>query len=119
MFDLKKPCKSCPFLKEQNLSVGEKRLHEIIKGLLDDDRSTFICHNTIDYDKDVDANTGFMEVDAYKGHKQCAGAMIVLEKMRYMTVGMRIATVMGMYDRPALLKHKDDIIDPEDIGLGE
>lgn len=104
-FDLKKPCKDCPFVcgSSINKSLAEGRIEEIVHSIVNEDAS-FTCHKTLGYDgKKVD-------------HQHCAGATIYLERIgeygRPNQV-LRIAERLGLYDRTKmeldfepLIKHR-------------
>lgn len=68
MFNLKKPCITCPFRKGQGelFQLPEKRLEEIFYG------PAFQCHKTVDYSEESPTS----------GEKpqQCAGLMAVLHR---------------------------------------
>lgn len=108
MFKAKKPCKDCPFLKNSPMKLDEERLPEIVDSL--DNDSDFICHKTIDYDKQIDEETG--ERTHYLEQNQfCAGAIIYLEKHNRPNAPLQIAQRLGWYDPEDYLKHKDKVID--------
>lgn len=49
-YKLKRPCDDCPFLREGGIRLaGPERIREIL-----DDRVTFPCHKTVDYDDDAE-----------------------------------------------------------------
>lgn len=83
-FDLKIPCKDCPFIKgsSTNITLSEDRLEEIKEGLEND--QTFICHKTLD--------------SPSPQQQHCAGALIYLEKQERPNQMMRIAERLGRYD---------------------
>ncbi|MFS0883264.1 hypothetical protein [Metabacillus niabensis] len=87
-FDLKKPCKDCPFIKgsSTNVTLSEGRIEGIVKDLRND--MSFTCHKTLDKPK--------LE------QQHCAGAMIFLEKEDRPNQIMRIAERIGLYDRSRL-----------------
>jgi len=92
MFDLKKPCKSCPFLKVNGERFGlcKSRLDEIFSA------PAFQCHSSIDYHEDEEGNEvqgqgdnpqqckGLMSLLAYEG--QPNQIMQVAERFRVATV---------------------------------
>lgn len=96
-FDLKTPCKDCPFLKgsSTNTTLREGRLEEIIGDIRND--MTFTCHKTLEM----------------PGSEQqhCGGAMIFLEKEENPNQMMRIAERIGMYDHQKLNMDADIIDD--------
>lgn len=90
-FDLKKPCKDCPFVvgSSTNITLAEGRIKEIVHSITDED-SSFPCHKTLGY-------------DGKKVPKQhCAGATIFLERIGEHgrpNQMLRIAERLGLYDR--------------------
>jgi hypothetical protein len=87
-FDLKSPCKECPFIKGSatNISLASGR----IEGIVDDIREgmTFTCHKTLERQNSE--------------QQHCAGALIFLEKENNPNQMMRIAERLGMYDHQKL-----------------
>lgn len=96
-FDLKKPCKDCPFIKgsSTNLTLSEERLDDIVNDISNNDM-TFTCHKTLDLAKSE--------------QQHCAGALIFLEREDNPNQMMRIAERLGLYDRREL-NMTADIID--------
>ncbi|RST57658.1 hypothetical protein D5F11_021600 [Siminovitchia terrae] len=95
-FDLKTPCKDCPFIKgsSTNKTLAEDR----IEGIVDDIRAgmTFTCHKTL---------------QKHTSEQQhCAGALIFLEKENKPNQMMKIAERLGLYDHRKL-KMNVEIID--------
>lgn len=99
MFDLKKPCKDCPFIKDGTMirSLGEGRMDEIKESLLND--LSFPCHKTVDY-----------EHGSREKEQHCAGAMIWLYKQDRPNQIMRIAERLGHLSCEQL-KGYDKVID--------
>lgn len=85
MFDVKQPCKDCPFIEGGNMqrSLAEGRLDGIKSDLMAD--KTFSCHKTVDY-----------EHGDRRKEKHCAGAMIYLYKNKRPNQAMRIGERLGM-----------------------
>ena len=71
MFDLKKPCKSCPFLKVngERFGLSKARLQEIFEG------PAFQCHCSVDYSEDIEGNETHGPGD---NPQQCKGLMSLL-----------------------------------------
>ncbi len=92
-FDLKTPCKDCPFIKgsSTNTTLAEGRLEEIVEGIRAD--MSFTCHKTLHMPS--------------SDQQHCAGAMIFLEKEDRPNQMMRIAERIGMYDRRKLNMNVD------------
>lgn len=114
-YSLKKPCANCPFLKDEQASI-RKHLHrdrvpDIIDGLIYGRDSGFSCHKT--------TNQGYEDDDGnyvpFGNELECAGALILLEKMNRPTQLMRIMERVGGYDRNLLIPAHDLVIDPEDL----
>ena len=95
-FDLKQPCKDCPFIKgsSTNRTLAEGRLNDIIDTIRHD--KTFTCHKTLELPSSE--------------QQHCAGALVFLEREKCPNQMMRIAERFGMYDRHAL-KMDVDLID--------
>lgn len=87
-FDLKQPCKDCPFVpgSSTNLSLDEGRLTGIVQDIRKD--MTFTCHKTLDLPSQT--------------QQHCGGALIFLEKEDNPNQMMRIAERIGLYDRRKL-----------------
>ena len=84
-FNLKKPCKQCPFSRDCLIGwLGADRAEAIITNIADNGQ-TFTCHKT-DRDKSKEA-------------EHCAGALILLEKTGRHNQLMRISERLGIYDR--------------------
>jgi hypothetical protein len=98
MFDLKRPCASCPFRKGKGSAfrLTAQRLAEIRRGV------SFQCHKTVDYDEwDDDIKR--------QGERpqQCAGLMALLHRHREQNQITQVAVRMGVLD-PAQLDPKDE-----------
>lgn len=94
MFDLKRPCVSCPFRKGQGekFRLSPARLDEIAEA------TAFQCHKTVDY-RGPDR--------AGDRPQQCAGLMTVLHRERRPNQIMQVATSTGHLD-PELLDPADE-----------
>ena len=86
MFDLKRPCKDCPFRADVKPYIRKARAVEIGKALLND--KTFTCHKHLPRDG--------------KKEQHCAGALIFLEAQNKPNQLMRVAERLGTYDRRKL-----------------
>lgn len=86
-FDMKTPCKDCPFLvgSSTNRTLREGRLEEIVEAIRSD--GTFQCHKTIDEDID---------------DQHCAGALVFIEREGTPNNMLRIAHRLGLYDHTKL-----------------
>jgi len=102
MFDLKKPCSSCPFLKANGKRFGlhPERIRDIAEA------TAFQCHNTVDYSADPDED-GEREGLAGDNPQQCFGLMSILMKERRPNLIMRLALATETITPDALLKNTD------------
>lgn len=87
MFDLKSPCKNCPFRKGEGerFRLSLDRLREIKAA------SAFQCHKTIDY-------CNFSDADKRAGDhpQQCAGLMAILAREGCENQIMQVAQRFGV-----------------------
>lgn len=79
MFDLKRPCANCPWLKAKGSLFGfsRARIEEIINA------PAFSCHKTVDHDataRTEDENGETSTVFKPSGAQQCAGLIAMLWK---------------------------------------
>lgn len=90
MFDLTRPCVTCPFRKGQGhlFGLSPERLAGIHDG------PAFQCHKTVDYSED-DPATGDRP-------QQCAGLMTVLHRSGEPNQIMQVASRLGCLDLDAL-----------------
>lgn len=73
------PCASCPFRTDRAFYLHPERAREIARALTDrrlPQRTSFMCHATIDYDSDDYEGEGVTTVDS----RWCNGALIVMKK---------------------------------------
>lgn len=118
-YSLKKPCKNCPFLKDKSkaIQLDPARVPGIINDLVTGEASSFSCHKTVYHSKtggrwvDDDSDEG--------GHyeqsgleKQCAGSLIVMEKMGKQTTLMQVMQRMGQYNPDDFKPYYNLVIDP-------
>ncbi len=98
-FNLKRPCKDCPFLKS-NGYLRRTRAIEIAEVLRND--ASFSCHKTVDYS--VDSEHRSCEHDSF-----CAGALVVMdnEDNLFMNVLPRLGALLDDF-RPEELRGHDD-----------
>ncbi|MCK5651760.1 MAG: hypothetical protein KAJ42_10300 [Gemmatimonadetes bacterium] len=74
-YELKKPCKTCPFVIAHKFPLRPDRIEEIR-----DCRATFSCHNTVDYDAEEDVYDEEGVGNPYrstKGEQHCFGFLVV------------------------------------------
>lgn len=89
-FDLKAPCRDCPFRTDIVFYLTEGRVREICRHLIDFD-GTFTCHKTTQHDEDG-------EYIPLATEQHCYGAMVFLMKKEKPNQLMRIAERVGMID---------------------
>lgn len=101
MFDLKRPCVSCPFRRGQGelFKLPPDRLDEIF------DAPAFQCHKTVDYEH-------FEDGQLRQGDRpqQCAGLMAVLHREGQPNQIMQVAERLGAFD--------PDDLDPRNEAYG-
>jgi hypothetical protein len=108
MFEVKRPCKDCPFVKgsSTNRSLPPERLesiaHEVTHG------GHFFCHKTIDYSEERDNGENFKPKE--KEHL-CAGSILYMQREGKDTDFLQIMERMGNYD-PSEYKGTELLIDP-------
>lgn len=90
-YRLTRPCTLCPFRSDVMPYLTREHVEEIDSAIL---REEFYCHET------TGAKGGPERRRDEFAH--CAGALIVLEKMRRPSQMMRIAERLGLYDRTRL-----------------
>jgi len=94
-YNLKRPCKHCPFRNDIRPFLRPDRAEEIADSLV---RGEFPCHETLDYS---DCGNDSAPQDTEKT-AHCAGALIMLEHMERPSQMMRICERLGMYDHRQL-----------------
>lgn len=88
-----RPCKDCPFRSDRLFILSKLHVARILRSL---DRSSFPCHNTVEYDD----YSG--EAIVGQDTQHCAGAAILQEKVGRPSQMLRIAERLGVYDRTKL-----------------
>jgi hypothetical protein len=106
LYDLKKPCDNCPFLKVGGVRLSQRRVEEIAGAMLDWNGSTFACHKTT---IEVETEEGGDRANGPKT-RHCAGALIFAEKHENANQMMRIAERLGMY-KPRELMADQAVVD--------
>jgi hypothetical protein len=87
MFDLMRPCVTCPFRKGLGSHFQLRRLEDIRRDV------AFQCHKTVDYEAWND------EVKRQGDRpQQCAGLMALLHRMNEPNQIMRVAERIGVLD---------------------
>lgn len=94
-YSMVRPCDACPFGTGPKAvrGLGTARAEGIRNALLSG--QSFHCHKTVKHDDDGEAIP-------HKGEKECAGAMILLERIERPNQMMRVAERIGMYDMTKL-----------------
>lgn len=84
--DLKKPCKHCPFRKEQRRIVRPSRAKDLVEAV--ESGADFICHKTLDKEEG----------------SVCAGSLAILDKQGDILVNRtaRMAERFGEFDPGSL-----------------
>lgn len=100
-FNLKTPCKDCPFRNDITPYLNKGRVKEILIALTEQDK-TFSCHKTVNYD-DIDLDVEYNKTIEHKpdeNESHCAGALILLVKTQtiYTNVLFRLAVMSKMLD---------------------
>lgn len=103
MFQLTRPCKTCPFRKGQGslFRLQPERLAEIF------DAPAFQCHKTVDYSGD--------EPGAGNRPQQCAGLMAVLRRERRDNQIMQVAERLGALDPEKLDPNGESYLSFKDV----
>ena len=83
MFNLKKSCESCPFLKDTAARLGVGFVDKIEK-VLRDDHDWFICHSTLSQPK--------------KEQQQCYGHTLLSYSVGRMNIAQRFALMTKQLD---------------------
>jgi hypothetical protein len=78
------------------------RVEGIIEDLINHKTTGFSCHKTV----------GRSETNAIEGRKECAGALITLEKLGHQTQLMQVMHRLGLYEPQDLKPAYDLVIDP-------
>jgi hypothetical protein len=93
-FDMKRPCKDCPFLKGTTMVLNAGRMTDIAQSLADD-HNVFPCHKTTNATRDDEGDEGAGY--AYDGTEQaCMGALaFTLREHGMLPVLARIACLQG------------------------
>lgn len=91
-FRLRRPCALCPFRTDVIPYLTRARVESLDVAL---EQKTFTCHETLVRD-------GEGELAHAKDSAHCAGALILLEKLKRPSQAMRIAERFKLYDRTKL-----------------
>jgi hypothetical protein len=110
-FDLKAPCRECPFRTDVRPYLRPGRVREILDAIIGR-QQTFACHKTVDYSGAEDGESDGVVGD---NSQNCAGALILLEKIERPNQMMRIAERLGFYDRRKLKMKSSVYQSPEQM----
>ncbi len=100
-YDLTKPCSQCPFRNDIDPYLTYDRVLELEESLV---RGDFPCHKTtvpVEPESE-ELNEDFCDMAATDDSQHCAGALILLEKLKLPSQMMRIAGRLGLYDHRKL-----------------
>lgn len=103
-YQLRKPCKSCPFRISTGFKFPEDRAEEIISS-----NGGFACHDT--------TTVKGRGVD-HKEAQACAGRLILLEREKQPDQMMRISERLGFYDRTKLDMENEDVFEDIESFMG-
>jgi len=107
MFNLKTPCKDCPFVKDSltNETLHENRLKDIVHDL--ENNGHFFCHKTIDYTKGEHGE----KFKPKQGNELCAGSLLYMKREGIDTQYLKVMRAMDQYD-DSKLEGMEKIIPP-------
>lgn len=113
MFNLKRPCDSCPFRKVGGIRLDERRAREVAGYFVNVENArpwtgaTFPCHNTV---VDVDEDDETPDARSLRGDWElCAGGVILGRKL-----GGTQAQIVQLAERLGCLK-PDDLKDADQV----
>ena len=97
-FNLKRPCKTCPFLRGDAgpVRLVKERTREIIEAATGVPGATFSCHKTVDYDQDESWDDDDSCPRNTEGEQHCAGAILFSIKVEEPNQMTRIADRLGL-----------------------
>lgn len=95
-FNMKTPCKDCPFRSDIKPFITASRAREIIQTTVLGE-AHFHCHKTLKYGGSADEE----HIDDTNG-QVCAGSLIMAERLGKVPQMVRIAERLGMYDHTQL-----------------
>lgn len=97
LFAMKRPCKDCPFLKNNPIPLEEGRLDGIKSTLIENDNIPFFCHKTTyTTGATFDDETGRYQTSGQESY--CMGSMAFLHAKQRVNVPMRLGLSMGLCD---------------------
>lgn len=116
-FQLKAPCKNCPFRKDDGaIELNEGRFSEIESQLVKDDNIMFLCHkhlgDSFDENDHVDDDSdGDHETHLKPSIIACAGAEAYRRKIGRMSVAMRFAIFTNKINEDHLTNCEHLVVD--------
>lgn len=103
MFDLKRPCSNCPFLKkDEAVTLRAERIKELHEAATGMQGAPFFCHKTVEYSSDR-PDTSRSSI--------CAGSLVYQIKLQSPNQSTRIAGRMGLIDAKALARFEAEVHD--------
>lgn len=99
-FDLKRPCRDCPFRTDVRGYLTPARAEEITAAVLKGD-ATFTCHKTLTGEY-VETDDESIYVPGDTGEQHCAGALILEAKAGHPNLPIRLARMTSMLDTDRL-----------------
>lgn len=95
----KRPCANCPFRCDSaGIDLMPGRLEGIVSGLLADDHQTFVCHKTLD-----------------KERQTCAGAVALMSKFGRLPLIARLGLACGVISKADIDASAAIVIDPDHL----
>lgn len=94
-FDMIRPCANCPWRTDTTLFLRPERVKEILEAVVNGG-NTFACHETTrDSWEETDEGAVY---SPQPDEQHCAGALILLKKLRIPHHMTRLAQRLGIYD---------------------
>lgn len=114
-FDLKKPCKNCPFRKAGAIYLSPGRLEGIVEDLKRHDQHTFQCHKTVHSKRggvwEQNEDTGETEYIPSGNESACMGAIAYMFRDQDSSVATRLALALGILKTEEIEAVYPEIID--------
>lgn len=100
---LKRPCSNCPFRNDgAGVELRPGRIESIIASALSDDHECFVCHRTLDTEKQT-----------------CAGFLALMSKMDRLPVIARIGLHLGSITESDIAASAKLVIGQEDLDMAQ
>lgn len=108
-FDLRKPCKDCPFIKNTPMHLSPGRMDGIVEAIKDD-LTVFPCHKTTQFDETEDGEDITVRHDK---EQACAGALAYsLKHYDRIPVLARLAILMKSISLRDIERNFDTLEEP-------